>query len=97
MMVRDKNDPNYRQCSLSVMDNIADPDITFDENGICNYYYEYLLKRPKDDTIKEFIKEDIIIDDYTLYILNAFTNPRMNVPESIKILLSFMEKLKYQL
>jgi N-acetyl sugar amidotransferase len=24
------------------MDNIADPDITFDEKGICNYYYEYL-------------------------------------------------------
>jgi N-acetyl sugar amidotransferase len=42
MMVSDKNDPNYRQCSISVMDNIADPDITFDENGICNYYYEYL-------------------------------------------------------
>jgi N-acetyl sugar amidotransferase len=41
-MVLDKNDPNYRQCSMSVMDNIADPDITFDENGICNYYYEYL-------------------------------------------------------
>ncbi len=31
----------YRQCSLSVMDTIADPDITFDEKGICNYYYEY--------------------------------------------------------
>lgn len=42
MMVLHKNDPNYRQCSLSVMDNIADPDITFDENGICNYYYEYI-------------------------------------------------------
>jgi hypothetical protein len=38
----------------------------------------------KDDTIKDFIKEDRIIDAYTLYILNAFTNPRMNVPESIK-------------
>ncbi len=24
------------------MDNIADPDIHFDEKGICNYYYEYL-------------------------------------------------------
>lgn len=33
---------NYQQCSLSVMDNISDPDITFDEKGICNYYYEYL-------------------------------------------------------
>lgn len=38
----------------------------------------------KDDTIKDFIKEDRIIDAYTLYILNAFTNPRMNTPESIK-------------
>jgi N-acetyl sugar amidotransferase len=41
-MVIDKNDPYYRQCSLSIMDNIADPNITFDEKGICNYYYEYL-------------------------------------------------------
>ncbi len=41
-MVLSKDDPNYRQCSISVMDNIADPDITFDEKGICNYYYEYL-------------------------------------------------------
>lgn len=41
-MVFEKYDPNYRQCSLSVMDNIADPDITFDDKGICNYYYEYL-------------------------------------------------------
>ena len=38
----------------------------------------------KDDNIKEFIKEDRIIDAYTLYILNAFTNPRMKIPESIK-------------
>lgn len=41
-MVLSNNDPNYRQCSISVMDNIADNDISFDENGICNYYYEYL-------------------------------------------------------
>ncbi len=32
----------YQQCSISVMDTIADPDICFDEKGICNYYYEYL-------------------------------------------------------
>lgn len=38
----------------------------------------------KDDTIKDFIKEDRIIDAYTLYILNAFTNPRMKMPESIR-------------
>jgi len=38
----------------------------------------------KDDNIKEFIKQDRIIDAYTLYILNAFTNPRMKTPENIK-------------
>ena len=43
-----RNDPKanfgrpYQQCSVSVMDTIADPNITFDEKGICNYYYEYL-------------------------------------------------------
>lgn len=31
----------YRQCAVSVMDNIADPDIVFDEKGISNYYYEF--------------------------------------------------------
>ena len=36
-------DPNYVQCSISLMDNIADPEIRFDEMGICNYYYEYLI------------------------------------------------------
>lgn len=46
-MVLSNQDPNYRQCTLSVMDNIADPDITFDEKGICNYYYEYLEKEKK--------------------------------------------------
>jgi N-acetyl sugar amidotransferase len=40
--VNSKDDAAYRQCSLSVMDNIADPYIGFDENGISNYYYEYL-------------------------------------------------------
>lgn len=38
----------------------------------------------KDETIKDFIKEDRIIDAYTLYILNAFTNPRMRTPDNIK-------------
>lgn len=32
----------YQQCSLSVMDTIADPNISFDEDGVCNYYKEYL-------------------------------------------------------
>lgn len=38
------NQRPYQQCTLSVMDTISDPDITFDEKGICNYYYEYLAK-----------------------------------------------------
>ena len=38
----------------------------------------------KDGTIKDFIKEDRIIDADTLYILNAFTNPRMNTPQVSK-------------
>ncbi|HEV2355220.1 MAG TPA: N-acetyl sugar amidotransferase [Puia sp.] len=41
-MVLSKDDPRYRQCAVTVMDNIADPDIRFDEKGICNYYYDYL-------------------------------------------------------
>ena len=40
-MVLSENDPKYRQCSISVMDNIADPNITFDDKGISNYYYDY--------------------------------------------------------
>ena len=40
-MIISKKDPGYRQCAITVMDNIADPDIRFDEKGVCNYYYEY--------------------------------------------------------
>jgi N-acetyl sugar amidotransferase len=40
-MILGQNDPGYRQCAITVMDNIADDDIRFDEKGICNYYYEY--------------------------------------------------------
>ena len=40
-MVLSETDSAYRQCSLTVMDNIADPDILFDENGVCNYYHDY--------------------------------------------------------
>lgn len=39
----------YQQCSISVMDTIADPNIQFDAKGICNYYYEYL------DAEKQFV------------------------------------------
>jgi N-acetyl sugar amidotransferase len=40
-MVKSEKDRDFRRCSLTVMDNIADPDIRFDEKGICNYYYDY--------------------------------------------------------
>lgn len=41
MIVLSKEDTNYRQCAITVMDNIADPDITFDKEGVSNYFYEY--------------------------------------------------------
>lgn len=34
----------YQICSKTVMDTVGDPDITFDENGVCNYYYEFTDK-----------------------------------------------------
>ncbi len=62
-MVLSENDPRYQQCSFSVMDNIADPNITFDEKGISNYYYEYLeavkLKVFKGDEGKKKVDEII--------------------------------------
>jgi len=27
----------YQQCSLTIMHNISDSNIKFDQNGICNY------------------------------------------------------------
>ena len=35
---------DFRQCTKTVMDNIADPNIIFDEDGVCNYYHEYFIK-----------------------------------------------------
>ncbi|MCZ2223438.1 MAG: N-acetyl sugar amidotransferase [Chitinophagales bacterium] len=37
----------YQQCTISVMDTIADPDISFDEKGISNYYYYYKEQEKK--------------------------------------------------
>lgn len=47
---------NYQICTKTVMDNIADPDIKFDENGICNYvdeYYQRFKQRYIPDEQKE--------------------------------------------
>lgn len=38
----------YQQCALSVMDTIADPHITFDENGVSNYFFEYKKAEKKE-------------------------------------------------
>ena len=40
MIISDK-DPKYKQCAKTVMDNIADPDIRFDKEGISNYVHDY--------------------------------------------------------
>ena len=40
-LILSAQDAGYRQCSLTVMDNIADPNITFDENGVSNYYHAF--------------------------------------------------------
>ena len=42
------NNRSYQQCSISVMDTIADPDISFDTDGICNYYHEFQKAMSKD-------------------------------------------------
>ncbi|MBS1488671.1 MAG: N-acetyl sugar amidotransferase [Bacteroidetes bacterium] len=41
-MIWSSSDPGYRQCTMSVMDNIADPDIRFNEKGVSHYYHDYL-------------------------------------------------------
>lgn len=55
----------YRQCTKTVMDTIKDPDITFDEQGVCNYYHFYNEWKDKtvfkgkegDEKIQAMVKE----------------------------------------
>jgi N-acetyl sugar amidotransferase len=35
------NFENYQICTKTIMENVADPTISFDAEGICNYAYEY--------------------------------------------------------
>lgn len=37
----------YQQCTKTVMDTIADPDISFDADGVSNYYHLYFSQEPK--------------------------------------------------
>lgn len=32
----------YRRCAMSVLDTRDDPQMTFDDNGVCNYYQQYV-------------------------------------------------------
>jgi len=38
----------FQQCAISVMDTISDPNITFDEQGVCNYYHQYKKAEEKE-------------------------------------------------
>jgi len=37
----------YQQCTRTVMDTINDPNISFDDEGVCNYYHQYNEQAPK--------------------------------------------------
>ncbi len=47
-MIISESDPAYRRCSQSVLDNIADPDISFDAAGVSNYYYAFRDEEKKE-------------------------------------------------
>lgn len=55
----------YQQCSKSLMDTIADPDIAFDQDGISNYYFKYLSQAEQEVRKGELgLKElEALIDD----------------------------------
>jgi N-acetyl sugar amidotransferase len=64
-LILSEHDNGYRRCALTVMDNIADPHISFDGFGICNYYHEFksvektLLQGTEAEKRLSFIKETI--------------------------------------
>jgi len=64
----------YQQSSISVMDTIADPNITFDEKGICNYYYEY----------KEAEKKYVLHGEKGEQLLHEQINKIRNYPKKDK-------------
>lgn len=56
-MIKSSVDIGYQQCAQSLMDNIADPFIYFDENGVSNYYYQYVEHAQQQNRINENIKK----------------------------------------
>lgn len=67
-MISSETDIRYQQCVYTLMDNIADADITFDEKGVSNYYYDYknaekdvflgIEGKSKVDSLVESIKQN---------------------------------------
>ena len=50
---------DYQVCSKTVMDNIADPDISFDKDGVSNYYYQYFKNLPLPIADKSFAEQEL--------------------------------------
>lgn len=72
MNIRSKEDIGYRRCSISLMDNIADPFIEFDEKGICNYYYQY--KEAEQRYVKRGIEADVALNQLVAAIKKSGEN-----------------------
>jgi N-acetyl sugar amidotransferase len=51
----------YRQCELSVMDTIGDPNISFDKDGVCNYFFNY--KKAEDAIVKRGVEGEKIVEE----------------------------------
>lgn len=58
----------YQQCAISVMDTISDPDISFDQNGVSNYFHDY--QQAKKTSVFEGEKGKQKFDDITRIIKN---------------------------
>ena len=46
-MTAEKKSLDYQICSKTIMDT-SDPDITFDDAGICNYFYEFQKRKQEE-------------------------------------------------
>ncbi len=63
----------YQICSKTVMDTIGDHDITFDDQGVCNYYYEFINKLkvrvpPKEEAS---LKLNQLVEKIKNFLLNS--------------------------
>lgn len=50
---------DFQRCSKTVMDNIADPDISFDNDGVSNYYHRYFKNLPREVIDPEFAATEL--------------------------------------